>query len=253
MIKIVRVGPLYRNFLNAGNIVESLFPGSDFSQQHRLTKESANFTWGKIISGEWSAVELRAAGKIPTTRSAHTSAEIVVDAEGNVAAIVHTINTGDWGQTGIFVGGISIPDIGFGARYSMVIEEPGGYHYDDICPSIVLRDGQPVLACGSAGYGPHFDTIQNMYNILAHGDSPHQSLSKHKVLYALWGSRLPYIPQLIWRDSFSPDIINQIRDMGQQLQNVDSLGQYWSGIKIGDANSENRLHGATIIGYVQGY
>jgi len=253
MIKIVRVGPLYRNFLNAGSIAESLFPGSDFSQQHRLTKESAHFTWSKIISGEWSEVELRAAGKIPTTRSAHTAAEIVVDAEGNVAAIVHTINTGDWGQTGIFVGGISIPDIGFGARYSTVIEGPGGYHYDDICPSIVLRDGQPVLACGSAGYGLHSDTIQNMYNILAHGDSPHQSLSKHKVLYAQWWGNLPYIPQLIWRDSFNPDIINQIRDMGQQLQIVDSPGQYWSGIKIGNANSMNRLHGATILGHVQGH
>lgn len=253
MIKIVRVGPLYRNFLTAENIAETRFPGSDFSQQHRLTKESAHFTWSKIISGEWSEVELIAAGIIFASRSAHTAAEIVVDDAGNVAAIVHTINTGGWGQTGVFVGGISIPDIGFWAKYSMAIEGPGGYHYDDICPCIILRDGRPVLACGSAGYGLHSDTIQNIYNILSHGDSPRESLSKHKVLYAQWGGPYRYIPQLILRNSFHPEILDQIRALGQQLQIVDHPGQVWAGIKIDHSNHENRLHGATDYGYVEGY
>jgi gamma-glutamyltranspeptidase/glutathione hydrolase len=253
MIKIVRVGPLHRNFLDAENIAESLFPGSDFSQQHRLTKESANYTWSKITSGDWSEVELMAAGKIPATGSAHTAAEIVVDADGNVAAMVHTINTSNWGQTGIFAGGISIPDIGYGARYAMEIEGPGGYHYDDIFPSIVLRAGRPVLACGAAGYGLHCDTVQNMYNILAHGCSLSESLSRHRVLWADWGAPYSYIPQLIWRDSFSPDILDQIRDMGQYLRIVSQQGLYWSGIKIGDSNSDYRLQGATILGAIDGF
>jgi gamma-glutamyltranspeptidase/glutathione hydrolase len=253
MIKIVRVGPLYRNFLNASNVAEAMFPGSDFSQQYRLTKESARCTWSKIISGEWTQVELVAAGKAPSRETAHTSAEIVVDAQGNVAALVHTINTYAWGQTGIFVDGISIPDIAANAKYSMEIEGPGGYHYDDICPSIILRDGRPVLACGSAGMGLHSDTIQNIYNILAHGDSPLDSLSKHKVLYANWWEHYRYIPQLILRDSFHPNILDQIRGMGQQLQIVNDPGQVWGGIKIDYSGTQNRLQGATVYGYLEGY
>lgn len=251
MIKIVRVGPLYRNFLNASDVAETKFPGSDFSQQSRLTMETARYTWSKIVSGEWSQVELIASGKRALNSSnAHTSAEIVVDREGNVAAMVHTINTNAWGQTGIFVGGISIPDIGYGARYAIAIKGPGGYHYDDICPGIVMRDGRPVLACGSAGYGLHSDTIQNIYNILAHGDSPAESLARHKVLYAHWWQNSSFIPQLIWERSFSDQMLQQIRDMGQQLHVVSDRGQVWAGIKMDWSGNGNRLLGGTTLGSI---
>jgi gamma-glutamyltranspeptidase/glutathione hydrolase len=177
----------------------------------------------------------------------------VVDPEGNVAALVHTINTAGWGQTGIFVGGMSISDIGGHAQHAMRIEGPGGYHYDDICPAIILRGGQPVLACGSAGYGLHSDTIQNIYNILAFADSPAESLARHKVLHAQWWGTLSYIPQYMLRDSFSDHIFDQIRDLGQPLVIVDDPGQVWAGIAIGDSGSGSRLRGATVIGDVAGY
>jgi gamma-glutamyltranspeptidase/glutathione hydrolase len=160
-IKIVRVGPMYRNFLNASTVAESFFPGSDFSQTARLTKESAGYTWERIQSGEWSDLErvVVATGGW----SNHTAAELVVDDAGNVATVVHTINTGAWGNTGIFVDGVSIPDIAGMAQAAMAIEGPGNYHYDDICPSIVLREGRPVLASGSAGYGLHSVNIHVQY------------------------------------------------------------------------------------------
>jgi gamma-glutamyltranspeptidase/glutathione hydrolase len=40
----------------------------------------------------------------------HSNAIVVVDAEGNIAVVTHTINTVIWGDTGIVVGGIPIPD-----------------------------------------------------------------------------------------------------------------------------------------------
>ena len=40
----------------------------------------------------------------------HTDGLVVADKWGNVAVVNHTINTVLWGNTGIFVDGISIPD-----------------------------------------------------------------------------------------------------------------------------------------------
>jgi len=42
----------------------------------------------------------------------HSDAIVAVDRWGNVAALLHTINTVSWGETGIFVDGVSIPDSG---------------------------------------------------------------------------------------------------------------------------------------------
>jgi gamma-glutamyltranspeptidase/glutathione hydrolase len=246
-IRIIRVGPMYRNFLNTSMVAESYFPGGDFSQEARLTKASARYTWARIQSGEWSDLERVVAAT--GGRSNHTAAELVVDDVGNVAAVVHTINTGAWGSTGIFVDGVSIPDIAGMAQAPMAVEGAGNYHYDDICPSIVLRDGRPVLASGSAGYGLHSVNIQNMYNILAHGFTPSSSMDLPKFLYARWWGS---IPQLILRGSFSTAVISRIRDMGQPLEVVDDPGQAWAGILIQHHNTTARLLGATAHGHIEG-
>jgi gamma-glutamyltranspeptidase/glutathione hydrolase len=247
-IRIVRVGPMYRNFLNAANVAESFFPEGDFSQTTRLTKAAAQFTWEKIMSGEWYDLEraVAATGGI----SNQTAAELVVDEAGNAAAVVHTINTGAWGNTGIFVDGVSIPDIAGMAQAAMAIEGPGNYHYDDICPSIVLRDGRPVLAAGSAGYGLHSVNIQNTYNILVHGFTPSESMNQPKFLYARWWGS---IPQLILRGSFSEAVVSWIRAQGQPLEIVDDPGQVWAGIRIQHDNAAVRLLGATAHGHIEGY
>jgi len=247
-IRIVRVGPMYRNFLNASMIAESFFPGSDFSQTNRLTKAGAQVTWSKLHTGEWYDLERVVAATGGQTN--HTAAELVVDDAGNVAAGVHTINTGAWGNTGIFVDGVSIPDIAAHAQAPMAIEGPGNYHYDDICPSIVLRDGRPVLAAGSAGYGLHSVNIQNTYNILAHGLSPSASMDLPKVLYARWWGS---IPQRILRGSFGEDVISWIRAQGQPLEVVDDPGQAWAGIKMTYQDGGVRLLGATAHGDIDGY
>ncbi len=247
-IRIVRVGPLYRNFLHASSVAESRFPGSDFSQTARLTKASARFTWEKIQSGEWS--DLERAVVATGYESNHTAAEIVVDEMGNVAAVVHTINTGAWGNTGIFVDGVSIPDIAGHVQAAMAIEGPGNYHYDDICPSIVLRNGQPFLASGSAGYGLHSVNIQNMYNILAHDFTASSSMDQPKFLYARWWGSIPH---LILRGSFAEHVLSWIQELGQPLLVVDDPGQAWAGISIQHPNASHRLLGATAHGHIDGY
>jgi gamma-glutamyltranspeptidase/glutathione hydrolase len=55
----------------------------------------------------------------------HTEAVVAVDRWGNVAALVHTINTVDWGDTGIVVGGIPVSDAGGIYRDEPAVMKPG--------------------------------------------------------------------------------------------------------------------------------
>ncbi|MBL8959378.1 MAG: gamma-glutamyltransferase, partial [Gemmatimonadetes bacterium] len=83
----------------------AVMPGIDFSPAARLTPEhGAQF---------WAAME---AGKLPVSlaRQAprHSDDVVVVDAEGNMAAITHSINCVYWGKTALNIDGISIGDPG---------------------------------------------------------------------------------------------------------------------------------------------
>lgn len=82
----------------------------------------------------------------------HTMSVVVVDRWGNVAALVHTINTITWGDTGIVVGGVPIAD-GAAINKWMMQDgfKPGDRVPNDLSPLIALRGGKPVLAIAGIG------------------------------------------------------------------------------------------------------
>ena len=95
------------NFLSAPGVAPQMEKalGADLSLQGRLKPETAMRLWKLLEAGQVPSIP---APRIMTP--AHSDAVVAVDAQGNVAAVTHTINTVNWGSTGIFVGGFSIPD-----------------------------------------------------------------------------------------------------------------------------------------------
>jgi gamma-glutamyltranspeptidase / glutathione hydrolase len=87
----------------------------------------------------------------PRKASGHSDAIVVFDREGNVAAITHTINSVIWGDTGIVVGGIPIPDsAGFQqARLSTI--KPGDRLPNEMMQTIVFNGETPMLATAAIG------------------------------------------------------------------------------------------------------
>ena len=84
--------------------VQSYFPastlkaifGKETSKQDRTTKEFAESLWQKMRADEFPLT------KAPKEKiNGHSDAIVAIDQWGNVAALVHTINTAAWGQTGI--------------------------------------------------------------------------------------------------------------------------------------------------------
>jgi gamma-glutamyltranspeptidase / glutathione hydrolase len=77
----------------------------------------------------------------------HSSAVVVVDRDGNIAAGMHTINTLPFGE-GLFVRGVPLS-----TALSHAQVAPGQAVPERVSPVLALRDGVPVLALAQFGVG----------------------------------------------------------------------------------------------------
>lgn len=82
----------------------------------------------------------------------HSNAIVVIDKDGNIAVMTYTINSVIWGNTGIVVGGIPIPNSAGFQQERLAQLQPGGRLPNEIADTIILnRDHQPVLATAGIG------------------------------------------------------------------------------------------------------
>src|SRR5262249_50515731 len=98
--------------------------------------------------------------------SSHSAGVVVVDGQGNMAAVNHTINAVLWGSTGIFVDGVSIPDSAASEQSKMARIKPGDRLPETTNPVIVLKNDKPYLASSSIGYALLQTTMSNLVNVL---------------------------------------------------------------------------------------
>jgi gamma-glutamyltranspeptidase/glutathione hydrolase len=90
----------------------------------------------------------------------------VVDGRGNVATILHSVMSLPW-SNGLFAMGASIA--ASGAHFFRVMPSPGGRGTLYVAPTIIARNGRPVLAAGSPSVGLLQNIVQNTVNILDFG------------------------------------------------------------------------------------
>ena len=81
----------------------------------------------------------------------HSAAVVAVDRWGNIAAVVHSINTVGLSRAGIMVDGISIPDSAWFQQKQILRAGPGNRLPDPTNPCIITRDGKPFLGSSSIG------------------------------------------------------------------------------------------------------
>jgi gamma-glutamyltranspeptidase/glutathione hydrolase len=85
----------------------------------------------------------------PTT--AHSHSIVIIDRWGNVASLVHSINTVLWGTTGIVVGGVPLSDAAAYYQTLLAALTPGDRFPNQMAPIIVTTAGRPSLAVASIG------------------------------------------------------------------------------------------------------
>ena len=148
----------------------TLFPGVDLSPESRVTREHAEALWELIKDGNPLAGWKR-------TSPMHSDDVVAIDAEGNIAAITHSINCVIWGKTALNVDGISIGDPASFQQASVAAIPPGTRLPAPTETGVLFKDGQAVLGFASMGAGLHQRTFQGLLNYTAFGMSPEEALN----------------------------------------------------------------------------
>jgi gamma-glutamyltranspeptidase/glutathione hydrolase len=234
-------------------------PDDPLAPANRILKSAAQPNWRRVRQEGWE-VELY---KSLSGDGSHSDGIVVVDAEGNVAAVVHSINTISWGTTGIFVDGVSIPDSA--AIQPGTVEKAGpGKRLPNITnPCIVLKQGRPVLASSAVGAALHETMLQNLVNVLAYGMDLKTSVDGP----TFWGPRFStdatelalWSEQCVTKGDFSDELLKGVRERGQAIseltpeQSSSRIG-YWLAVQIDPG--AGKLRGTVLPkmnGIVEGY
>ena len=96
----------------------------------------------------------------------HSNAIVVIDKDGNIAAVTHTINAVIWGDTGIVVGGIPIPDSAAFQQSRLATLKPGDRLPHEIIDVIAFSGDHPVLATASIGASLVPESLRVLLGIL---------------------------------------------------------------------------------------
>lgn len=199
------------------------FTERDLSPKSRATKETAAWIWNQMQNGQWRFLPKAMRKPAPP----HTDAFVVIDQWGNVAVVNHTINTVLWGNTGIFVDGISIPDSAAFQPNEVAKAGPGHRLPNGMSPLLILRDGKPVLGSAATGGGLHAKTLQVLLNILDFNMDPQTAVDTPA--FVGWN------PAAFEPATFDPKTLDGLKEFGIKAATEKDAGMsrgYWVGIQI---------------------
>lgn len=154
----------------------------------------------------------------------HSNAIVVVDREGNIAVVTHTINAVIWGGGGIVVGGIPIPDSAGFQQPVLAMITPGDRVPHQIIDTISFDGNQPVLATASIGSSLIPESIRVLFGILGQHQPLGTVLRAPPLLLNVGVSVIErpawQLPVPIPKDAYSPDFIARLRKMGMTLDEI---------------------------------
>jgi gamma-glutamyltranspeptidase/glutathione hydrolase len=251
-IQICRVG-LFFSF--GSKIIKTHLPELDLAPESRVKKESAKLLWQKMREPAWQ--KMLSEMKPMSAGDNHSAGVVAVDARGNVAAVLHSINTIYWGSTGIFVDGISIPDSASIQQGRIAKVKPGGRLPEVTDPVIVLKDGNPYLASSSIGSGLRQTTMNNLVNVLDFGMDLKKSIDTPNFMGPPVGSA--WDVEALAEGDFDEHLIRAVIAKGQAikfLSNAEARAQRGSWVAIQIDAKTGKLVGVAppgLNGYVAGY
>jgi len=148
----------------------------------------------------------------------HSDSVVVVDRWGNVAALVHTINTVLWGTTGIVVGGIPISDAAGFQQASMAMIKPGDLVPHDMTPAIAMAGTRPVLAIASIGESLTPETVRVLVGTLANHLDPLTVMAAPPLLVnnepERAGESFSTKPELVPEGTYDLEFLQHLRTLG---------------------------------------
>jgi gamma-glutamyltranspeptidase/glutathione hydrolase len=250
LMQITRVNIL--DFLSPKDL-QQIFPGRDLSHVARLNKETSTYLWEQIRQGQFPFTNLPAGAG-----DTHSAAVLAIDPQGNIAAMVHTSNAYFYGQTGISVDGVYIPDAAANQQERIALAGAGNRLPDPINPMIILRDGFPVAASSCIG-SIHRESMQRLESMLDHNMSPQEALASPQIMSPQVEN--DGILERVLDGTFAPQILQAVQGMGQPVEELPATFDnlilntgVWIGIEIDQQTGT--INGAApglLGGYAGGY
>jgi gamma-glutamyltranspeptidase/glutathione hydrolase len=156
-----------------------------------------------------------------------------------------------WGDTGLFVDGVSIPDSAAFQPAEVAKAGPGNRLPNGMSPLIFLRDGKPVLGSAAVGGGLHSKTLQVLFNILDFGMDPQSAVDTPA--FVGWNAGT------VEQDTFDPKVLDGLGEFGMKVKPSPSKDGnmtrgYWVGVQVDPAT--RRMKGGVsrgLEGQVAGY
>ncbi|HLJ46617.1 MAG TPA: gamma-glutamyltransferase [Bryobacteraceae bacterium] len=163
----------------------------------------------------------------------HSDAVVVIDRRGNVAALVHSINTVPWGTTGIVVGGIPISDAAGFQQMRMAAIKPGDLLPQDESPVIAIKGGKPDLAIATIGVSLLPETVRLLVGVLANHLDPLTAMAAPPLLLNLApmksGEGNFTKPDLVPAGVYDQEFLKRLHESGVPIEQKTTLEVY--GIK----------------------
>ncbi|MDE2795485.1 MAG: gamma-glutamyltransferase [Gemmatimonadota bacterium] len=150
--------------------------GADFTPEQRVTPEHAEALWAIMEAG------LPFGAWAPATPG-HSDDVVAIDADGNIAAITHSINAVLWGKTAIVVDGITIGDPASFQQQQIARLEPGARLPAPTETGILFYDGRPLLGFASMGSGLHHRTFQALLGVMHFGQTVDEAINTPDFFY----------------------------------------------------------------------
>jgi gamma-glutamyltranspeptidase/glutathione hydrolase len=160
----------------------------------------------------------------PANSPRHSDAIVVIDKDGNIAAVTHTIYSVIWGETGIVVGGIPIPDSAGIQQQRLAKIKPGERVPHEMMQTIVVRGDAPILATAAIGSSEIPETLKVLLSVVGQGlelekvQAAPPLLADFDVLRTEQSSRQKRI--VIPEGAYYPKLVNELKNRGVQVASM---------------------------------
>ena len=182
---------------------------------------SASAQLGKRYAEEVAPLLDQVFAPPPDNSPKHSNAIVVVDRDGNIAVITHTINAVVWGDAGIVVDGIPIPDSAGFQQLNLAGIKPGDRVPNPIIDTIAFKGETPVLGTASIGSSLQNESIRVLLGVLGQHQDLATLMAAPPLLamndYSANDKPASQAPVSIPQGAYGQDFIAKLRALGLNI------------------------------------
>jgi gamma-glutamyltranspeptidase/glutathione hydrolase len=147
----------------------------------------------------------------------HSDGIVVVDAQGNIASLLHSTNTGG---IGLFVEGVSIPGVAANQQQGIKKIGPGKKLPNFIPNTIVLKGGKPFIATVATGYALHQETVKVLTNIIDYGKAAREAVEAASFVEPHFDLHGHDPGEVVLTADYPAELLDDVRAKGMAVEEI---------------------------------